>query len=590
MEKTAAGGRFLRGEKWEKLHVEDTEADFYVSPEGNDTWSGTLAAPSAAGDDGPFATIERARQAVQLLKAEVYSAKKPPAESRFIGCPHPYGKGRDILVLIRAGHYALEEPVRFGPDDGGERIETGVPTGAFEFHKLRDHFVTYAAYPGEKPVIAGGRRIGPWQHEGDRWVARLEGSQIARLVANGRTQPLARTPNEGYFTPAEMPESTEEFAFHPGDLEPWPDMAGNRIVMLLRWHTGINSIAEVDTDRQVVRLAEPQPGIVVVPPRYYVENVEALLDAPGEWFHDAEQGRLSYIPEEGMGDPNDADVVAPALSQLLVVAGEAERPVRNLRFYGLTLEATHPGDSAIALDHAWSCEVVDGTMRGLGNAAVEVGKGCYQVRVMHNDVHGTEGGGIRLHGEAHPDWSDLIHGCVISHNRVSDCASTSIHVSNARDTIISHNEITRTRGRTPLQVGGWSNVEVAIEGGYRVEYNHIHHVQEGSDDSGAITTAGLTTDSIIRGNLIHDVAPGYFNENVAMWYDNMSSGWTVEDNVYYNLKQAEMKLCACLLEDNVYRDNFLIEAPDREPEGLLEGTEHRCCRHRQVPHPSSKHG
>lgn len=77
-----------------------------------------------------------------------------------------------------------------------------------------------------------------------------------------------------------------------------------------------------------------------------------------------------------------------------------------------------------------------------------------------------------------------------------------------------------------MKVGGWSNVEVAIEGGYRVLSNHIHHVQVGSDDSGAITTAGLTTDSIINGNLIHDVSPGFFNENVAFWFDNMSSGWT----------------------------------------------------------------
>lgn len=37
------------------------------------------------------------------------------------------------------------------------RIETDVPTGAFKFHKLKDHFVTYAAYPGETPIISGGK-------------------------------------------------------------------------------------------------------------------------------------------------------------------------------------------------------------------------------------------------------------------------------------------------------------------------------------------------------------------------------------------------------------------------------------------------
>src|SRR5580765_277746 len=32
-------------------------ADFYVSPDGDDTWSGTLAEPNPGKSDGPFATI-----------------------------------------------------------------------------------------------------------------------------------------------------------------------------------------------------------------------------------------------------------------------------------------------------------------------------------------------------------------------------------------------------------------------------------------------------------------------------------------------------------------------------------------------------
>jgi len=350
--------------------------------------------------------------------------------------------------------------------------------------------------------------------------------------------------------------------------------------MLLRWHTGVNSIAKIDAENKIVHLVEPQPGIVVVPPRYYIENIEALLDAPGEWFFNAETGKLSYIPDEGIDDPNEADIVTPVLSQLMIIkglpceissGGESERPVRNLRFYGLTFEATNPEDSAISFEYATNCEFVDSEVRGIGNTAIQFGKGCYLNKILNNTIQGADEGGIRISGDPHPDWVDLIHGNTVSYNYVSDCGGTSIHVSNTRDTIVSHNEITNTRGRTPLQVGGWSNVEVAIEGGYRVLNNHIHHVQVGSDDSGAITTAGLTTNYIISGNLIHDVSPGFFNENVAFWFDNMSSGWTVVENIYYNLKQSEMKLCACLLSDNVYQDNFLIETPRNEPERIIEG-------------------
>ncbi|MBU0608224.1 MAG: right-handed parallel beta-helix repeat-containing protein, partial [Armatimonadetes bacterium] len=40
----------------------------YVSPQGNDAWSGGLAAPNAAGTDGPFASLTRARDEVRKLR------------------------------------------------------------------------------------------------------------------------------------------------------------------------------------------------------------------------------------------------------------------------------------------------------------------------------------------------------------------------------------------------------------------------------------------------------------------------------------------------------------------------------------------
>lgn len=43
-------------------------ADFYVSTTGNDAWSGKLAEPNIGKTDGPFATVNRAKQAVRLIK------------------------------------------------------------------------------------------------------------------------------------------------------------------------------------------------------------------------------------------------------------------------------------------------------------------------------------------------------------------------------------------------------------------------------------------------------------------------------------------------------------------------------------------
>src|SRR6185295_13777272 len=42
------------------------ESNFFISPQGKDSWSGRVAEPGA--DDGPFATIARAKQAVREFR------------------------------------------------------------------------------------------------------------------------------------------------------------------------------------------------------------------------------------------------------------------------------------------------------------------------------------------------------------------------------------------------------------------------------------------------------------------------------------------------------------------------------------------
>ena len=44
-------------------------ATLYVATDGNDAWTGKLAAPNAERSDGPLATLAKARDAVRALKA-----------------------------------------------------------------------------------------------------------------------------------------------------------------------------------------------------------------------------------------------------------------------------------------------------------------------------------------------------------------------------------------------------------------------------------------------------------------------------------------------------------------------------------------
>src|SRR5688572_11929319 len=113
--------------------------EFYVSPAGDDSWSGKLPARNRQRTDGPFATIERARDAVHGLKVD---GKMP----------------NPVRVILRGGVYALREPLVFTPEDSGTPAATDwqKPLGP-------DRSVTYAAYPGEEPIISGGRGITGWK-------------------------------------------------------------------------------------------------------------------------------------------------------------------------------------------------------------------------------------------------------------------------------------------------------------------------------------------------------------------------------------------------------------------------------------------
>ncbi len=565
-------GKYLRGEVWQKFDVENAIADFYVSPDGNDDWSGTLEILNSSSSDGPFKTIERAQKAVRELKKEVYKPEDIPIDTRYAGSPHTLGSGKDILVLIREGYYQLDEPLYFSSEDGGERVETDQPSGAFEFHKLKDHYVTYAAYPGEHPVISGGKSLSGWKKEGNIWHTNTNGIDVKKLVVNGKAQTLARTPNRGQFVMPKAAKSTTEFYFKKGDIKAWPDMEDNTIFMYLRWHHGINKITEVNESTGMGVLENPQSGVVVISPRYYVENVKALLDTTGEWYYNKRTDDIFYIPTDDISDPNLVKIVSPVISDLVVVKGEPGKPVRNLRFYGLVFEALNEGGKGLFFEYTNYCEIVDSKIRGLGGTGIYLGLGTFETRILSNRITQVDHGGIEISGSGLPEQAaDIIRQNIISYNYVNNVGGNAVAVRNTLFTTISHNEISNNTGRYPLYVGGWNNVEESLEGGYVVEYNHLHHVQSLSDDSGVITSGGYTYNSVIRKNLIHDVSRGMFNDNVAIWFDNMSSGWVAEDNIYYNLDQGEMKLCAANLVDNLYSKNFKIEPPDVQPEGIILG-------------------
>ena len=107
-----------------------TQPPFYVDSEGNDNNDGSLA--------HPFATVGRAQAAVGTLISQ--------------------GLSEDVHVYLRDGTYYLDETLSFDRSDSG--------TAAYS--------ITYQNYPGEHPIISGGRTITGWQSAGgDLWTTTI---------------------------------------------------------------------------------------------------------------------------------------------------------------------------------------------------------------------------------------------------------------------------------------------------------------------------------------------------------------------------------------------------------------------------------
>jgi hypothetical protein len=143
-------------------------------------------------------------------------------------------------VLVRGGTYVLSEPLRFGPEDSG----------------TREHHVVYAAYPGENPVLSGGRAIAGWKPgEGKRWMARLPAGvggpwRFTQLFVDGKRQTRARLPDTDdwhkWWRAAGLSGETA-FRFPDKTLRAWPNV-GDVEVNLIPQYTWQNQIVSAGKD------------------------------------------------------------------------------------------------------------------------------------------------------------------------------------------------------------------------------------------------------------------------------------------------------------------------------------------------------
>ena len=498
--------------------------ELYVSPSGNDAWSGTLAMPNDASTDGPLATLHAARDAVRKRQ-----------DNKDI----PQG---GIYVTVMPGIYSLRHPFQLTAQDSGTKEKP----------------VIYRASEKGRAIISGGMTLNHFVPVTDTAVLErldpaarkhvqqkvLDITDFGSPAGGGmavyfRNEPmtLARWPNDGFVQIQDIVvddghkihgkkgSKTGAFIYESNRPERWTAENDGWLhgYWFWDWSDERQKIASIDIDKKQIWLAEPYHTYGYRKNQwYYAYNMLAELDMPGEWYIDRKTGILYFWPPNKIGA---GDVTVSLLPTIVTVEKAA-----HITLHGFVFEASR--SLAVAVKDSEHIRIAACTVRNGGGNAVSVSGGKNDT-VFGCHIYNMGGGGISLAGgnretltpAEHLAENNHIHRYGQWHRMYRKGVSLS-GVGNRA----AHNLI---HDAPHIAIGFSGNDHV-------IELNEIHHVCLESNDAGAIYTGRNWTmrGNSIRHNYLWEITGFKDKGCVGVYLDDMFSSADIVGNVFYKVTRA----------------------------------------------------
>ncbi|MBP6390710.1 MAG: right-handed parallel beta-helix repeat-containing protein [Flavobacteriales bacterium] len=275
-------------------------ATYYIAPTGNDANSGTSQAQA-------WKTIGRVNQ---------ISAQLQPG---------------DKILFERGGVYRGKLTIS-SSGTAGNKIEVG------------------AYGTGSQPVLSGSVAVTGWTvHSGNVWKASVA-QPVKHVYSNGQMLTIARYPNTGWLrNDLGSATSLQDAGLTQGSGY-WT--GATLVIRTTNWsydtarvtaHTG-TTLTHTSTGNNI---GDDNWG-------YFLRNKLSELDAPGEWFYDAQAGLL-YVQCPGNADPNAQLIEASTTDHGLYVSWQKN----NILIHDIAFR--HQYDAALRLSGSTALEATNCT-------------------------------------------------------------------------------------------------------------------------------------------------------------------------------------------------------------------------------------